>query len=65
MRCTDGERPATGGLEAIFSVSFGQIQQPQARPVALLGVGPVLELPTSCVCDAHLACARGASYACL
>ena len=45
MRGADGECPATGGLEAILSVSFGQIEQPEARPVALLGVGPVLELP--------------------
>ena len=46
MRGADGERPATSSLEAIFSVSFGQIQQPQARAVALLGVGPV----SSCHC---------------
>src|SRR5579863_9754036 len=45
MRRAEGECPATGGLEAIFSVSFRQIEQPEARAVTLLGVGSVFELP--------------------
>ena len=47
LRCgrADGERPAAGRLQALLAVGLGQIQQPQARAVALLGVRAVLELP--------------------
>jgi hypothetical protein len=45
MRRTDRKRPATGSLQAIFAVGFGQIQQPKAGSVALLRMRPVLKLP--------------------
>ncbi len=41
MGRTDGQRPATGGLQAIFTVGFAQIQQPQAGSVTLLRMRPV------------------------
>jgi hypothetical protein len=45
MRRADDERAAARRLQTLFALGLGQVQQPQARSVTLLGVGPVLELP--------------------
>jgi hypothetical protein len=48
MWCADGECPAARRLQPLLAVDLGQVQQPQAGAIALLGVGPVLELPLNC-----------------
>ena len=45
MRGPDSERAAARRLQTLLAVGLRQVQQPQARSVALLGMGPILELP--------------------
>ena len=40
----DGQRPGTGLLQPVTAVTSTQVQQPQAGPVAMFGMGAILEL---------------------
>src|SRR6185437_3028189 len=57
-RGAEGQRPAAGGLQALLAVGLGEVQQAQARAVALLGMRPVVELPL------HYCAGAGADLLC-